>query len=62
MQQRLSRQPLSRAAVAERALAIGDAEGLPAVSLRRIAGELDVTPMALYRYVQNKEDLLDGML
>jgi AcrR family transcriptional regulator len=43
-------------------LAIGDAEGLEAVSLRRIAGELGVTPMALYRYVPSKDELLDEML
>lgn len=54
--------PLTRESVISQGLAIGDVEGLEAVSLRRIAAELGVTPMALYRYVRNKEDLLDEML
>ena len=56
------REPLTREAVVAKGLAIGDAEGLQAVSLRRVAVELGVTPMALYRYVQNKDELLGGML
>jgi AcrR family transcriptional regulator len=54
--------PLTREAVIAAGLALGDAEGLDAVSFRRLASELDVTPMALYRYVDNKEALLTGML
>jgi TetR/AcrR family tetracycline transcriptional repressor len=53
---------LTREAVVAAGLAIGDAEGLEAVSLRRIAGDVGVTPMALYRYVGSKEELLDAML
>jgi AcrR family transcriptional regulator len=56
------REPLTRAAVIEKGLALGDAEGLDAVSLRRVASELGVTAMALYRYVESKEELLDAML
>jgi AcrR family transcriptional regulator len=56
------RRPLTPEAVVVAGLAIGDAEGLEAVSLRRIAAELGVTPMALYRYVGSKEELLDEML
>jgi AcrR family transcriptional regulator len=56
------RKPLTREAVVAAGLAIGDAEGLEAVSLRRVAAELGVTPMALYRYVESKEELLDEML
>ena len=48
---------LSREAVVARALEIGTAEGLEAVSLRRLAQELGVTPMALYRHVRDKQDL-----
>ena len=44
-----------------RALEIGAAEGLEAVSLRRIAEELGVTPMALYRHVRDKQDLINAM-
>lgn len=46
----------------ERALAVGDAEGLEAVSLRRIASEFGVTPMAIYRHVRDKDDLHFAML
>jgi AcrR family transcriptional regulator len=52
------RKTLSRRAVIEAALTIGDTEGLEALSLRRVGRELGVTPMALYRYVESKEALL----
>jgi AcrR family transcriptional regulator len=52
---------LSREKVLAAALAIADAEGLDALSFRRLAGHFDVTPMALYRYVESKEALLDGL-
>src|SRR5215468_7517943 len=52
---------LSRAVVVARALEIGTAEGLEAVSLRRVAQELGVTPMALYRHVRDKQDLVNAM-
>lgn len=44
-----------------RALDVGAAEGLEAVSLRRLAQELQVTPMALYRHVRDKQDLINAM-
>lgn len=44
------------------AVAIADAEGLEAVSMRRIGADLDVSTMTLYRYVQDKEDLLLRMM
>ncbi len=43
------------------AVEIADAEGIAGVSLRRIAQELGVTSMTLYRYVPSKDDLLDLM-
>lgn len=52
---------LTREAVVARALEIGTAEGLDAVSLRRLAQELGVTPMALYRHVRDKQDLINAM-
>jgi TetR/AcrR family transcriptional regulator, tetracycline repressor protein len=52
---------LSRSAIVQRALAIADDEGLEAVTIRRIAQEFDVTPMALYWHVQNKDELLAAM-
>lgn len=44
------------------AIEIADAEGLEAVSMRRIAAMLDVGAMSLYRYVPGKAELLDLML
>jgi AcrR family transcriptional regulator len=58
----MARSPLSRESVVAAGLAVGDTERLSAVSLRRIASDLGVTPMALYRYVGSKEELLDAML
>ncbi|MFJ2033908.1 TetR/AcrR family transcriptional regulator [Streptosporangium sp. NPDC087985] len=52
---------LTREAVVEQALEIGSAEGLQAVTIRRLAQELGVTPMALYWHFKNKEQLLVGM-
>ena len=45
----------------ERALALGDAEGLEELTIRRLAQELGVTPMALYWHFRNKEELLAGL-
>ncbi len=52
---------LNRKAVVCHALAIADAEGLAAVTIRRLAQDLGVTPMALYWHFSNKEALLDAM-
>jgi TetR/AcrR family transcriptional regulator, tetracycline repressor protein len=52
---------LTRAGIVRRALKIGETEGLEAVSLRRLASELGVTPMALYRHVRDKQDLVNAM-
>jgi len=46
----------------QRALEIGDEEGLEALSVRRLASDLGVTPMALYRHVRDKNDLYNAML
>jgi AcrR family transcriptional regulator len=52
---------LSADAIVAAAVRLGDAEGLEAVSMARVAAELGVTTMALYRYVANKEELLQLM-
>jgi TetR/AcrR family tetracycline transcriptional repressor len=52
---------LSRDAVIERAMDLADAEGLDAVTIRRLAQQFGVTPMALYWHVKNKDELLDAM-
>lgn len=57
----MARTALTLAAVVDGALALADAEGLAAVTVRRLAGELGVTPMALYWHVRSKDELLDGM-
>ncbi|MET8678914.1 TetR/AcrR family transcriptional regulator [Streptomyces sp. NPDC004647] len=44
------------------AVAVADAEGLEAVSMRRVATELGAGTMSLYRYVPGKAELLDLML
>jgi TetR/AcrR family transcriptional regulator, tetracycline repressor protein len=52
---------LSKAAVVERGLALADAEGLEAVTIRRLAADLGVTPMALYWHFRSKDELLSGL-
>jgi TetR/AcrR family transcriptional regulator, tetracycline repressor protein len=52
---------LSRARIVERAVEIADAEGIEAVSMRRIASDLGATPMALYNHVSNKDELMNGI-
>jgi AcrR family transcriptional regulator len=49
---------LTREQIAEAALAIADAEGFDAVSMRRIAEELGAGTMTLYHYMRTKDDLL----
>jgi AcrR family transcriptional regulator len=48
--------------IAEAAVGIADAEGLDAVTMRRLAAELGVAPMAAYRYVSGKDELLELMV
>jgi AcrR family transcriptional regulator len=57
-----TREPLSRARVLQAAVALADESGLGAFSMRGLAQELGVVPMALYKHVANKEELLDGMV
>ena len=54
--------PLSRDRVLRAAVALADEAGIESVSMRRLAQELGVVPMALYKHVANKEDVLDGMV
>jgi len=56
------RKPLSSARVLQAAVALADEAGLQAFSMRGLAQELGVVPMALYKHVANKEELLDGMV
>jgi TetR/AcrR family transcriptional regulator, tetracycline repressor protein len=52
---------LTRAAVVDRALALADAAGLEALTIRKLATELGVTPMALYWHFRGKDELLGGL-
>jgi AcrR family transcriptional regulator len=54
---RLNRERVLRAAVQ-----LADEVGIDAVSMRRLAEALGVVPMALYKHVANKEELLDAMI
>ncbi|MHB8191464.1 MAG: helix-turn-helix domain-containing protein [Ferrimicrobium sp.] len=52
---------LSPNAIVTRALALAGAEGFDAVTIRRLAQDHDVTPMALYRYFRDEDELIDAM-
>ncbi|MBF6176385.1 TetR/AcrR family transcriptional regulator [Nocardia blacklockiae] len=54
--------PLSRELIVRAAIRLADADGLDAVSLRKVAAALDVGPMRLYGYIATKEELLDLMV
>jgi AcrR family transcriptional regulator len=56
------RTPLNRARVLRAALELADRVGLEALSMRNLAQELGVVPMALYKHVAGKDELLDAML
>jgi AcrR family transcriptional regulator len=53
---------LSKERVLHAAVALADAQGVDALSMRKLAQELGVVPMALYKHVANKDELLDGMV
>ena len=52
---------LSKRTVTENALKLADADGLDALTVRKLAQHLGVTPMALYWHFRSKEDLLEGV-
>jgi AcrR family transcriptional regulator len=53
---------LTRERIVAAGIAIADKDGLAKVSVRRIAAQLDSSPMSLYHYVPSKRDLLNLML
>jgi AcrR family transcriptional regulator len=55
-------EPDRRRRILDAALAIADANGLDAVTMRAVAARVGVTAMALYPHVRSKEDLLDGLV
>jgi AcrR family transcriptional regulator len=56
------RTPLSRDRILRAAVDLADRSGVEAVTMRHLGDELGFQAMSLYRYVANKDDLLDGML
>jgi AcrR family transcriptional regulator len=56
------RAPLSRERILEAALALADADGLEALTMRRLARALGFEAMSLYYYAANKDDIVDGIV
>jgi AcrR family transcriptional regulator len=56
------RVPLNPERILRGAVAIADADGLDALTIRALASRLDVKPMAIYHHVANKEEILDGIV
>lgn len=57
----VTKERLSRETIVERAIVLADSEGLDAVTIRRLALDQGVTPMALYWHFRDKDLLLDGI-
>ncbi|MEU8611370.1 TetR/AcrR family transcriptional regulator C-terminal domain-containing protein [Actinoplanes sp. NPDC048791] len=57
----MSRKPLSRERALAAAVTLADAEGLKALTMRRLAADLGVEAMSLYYHLPGKEGLLDGL-
>ncbi|MFD3707067.1 TetR/AcrR family transcriptional regulator [Nocardia sp. NPDC058658] len=62
MAQTASGKALSAKLIADAAVKVADVEGLDAITMRRLATELGVTPMAAYRHVSNKDEVLELMV
>jgi AcrR family transcriptional regulator len=62
LSQARSRPRLSRERVLRTAINRADQGGLDVLTMRSLAEELEVAPMALYRHVTNKDDLVDAMV
>ncbi|MBF6126834.1 TetR/AcrR family transcriptional regulator [Nocardia brasiliensis] len=59
---RPAKAPLSRAVIIETGLRILDQDGLAALTMRRVAQDLDTGAASLYVYVANRDDLMAAML
>src|SRR5207248_11528910 len=57
----MARERLTRERVVEAAIALVDAEGIDALTMRRLGKELGVEGMALYTHVENKDGLLNAV-
>jgi AcrR family transcriptional regulator len=56
------RGPLSREIIVDAALAVARRDGVGGLSIRKLAAELRVTPMAVYHHLHSKEDILVGVI
>lgn len=56
------RTPLTRERLLGAAIAVADAGGIEALTMRSLADELGVKPMSLYHHVANKEAIIDGII
>ncbi|HKE54842.1 MAG TPA: TetR family transcriptional regulator, partial [Actinomycetota bacterium] len=57
-----AREPLTKERILHAAVALADEGGVESLSMRRLAQDLGVVPMALYKHVAGKDELLDGMI
>ena len=57
-----TREPLTKERILQAAVALADQGGVDSLSMRKVAQELGVVPMALYKHVANKDEMLDGMV
>lgn len=60
--ERPAKPPLSRGAIIEAALTLAQRDGVPGVTLRAVARELDTGPASIYVYFANRDELLGRML
>lgn len=56
------REPLSRERILDTALTLVDADGLAALSMRKLAQQLNVEAMSLYNHVAGKDDIIFGIV
>src|ERR1700736_280028 len=57
-----SRAALTRERILRAAISLSDKDGIESLSMRKLGHELGVEAMSLYNHVQNKVDMLDGMV
>lgn len=56
------RRTVSRSDLTEAAIALVERDGLDALTMRRLAAELDRAPMSLYTHVRSRDDLVDAIV
>ncbi len=57
----MRREPLDRETIIDAAMALADRDGLDRLTMRALGSELGVEAPSLYKHVQGKEDILDGL-